>query len=131
MRDHHRRIVDWLAKQGATEIRLEPRKHTHIHFVWHGAAMRYVTSSTTSDTIRASHNAIGDLRHMLGLTEDVKRIGARRKPRERAAAVRTHAPSLSAGADWRQALPNLWPNRGQSFLRKLVAGFARYDAVVS
>lgn len=130
MREHHRRIIDWLTAEGATDILLDPRRrHTHIHFAWLGDAKRYVTSSMPCDSRTATLNALTDLRHMLGLTEPVKRAGMRRqvRRRERERPV-SAAPALTAGPDWRNALPDLWPRRGRPFLRRLITGFARFAA---
>ena len=105
MREHHRRIVDWLKAQGADSVHIDPG-HTHpkIVFEWNGKPLSYVTAGTPSDTYHASANAIRDLRHMLGLVEGKKTVGERRVRRNRAANQSAKLTSFTQGKDWTQKL---------------------------
>ncbi len=126
MIEHHRRIVDWLEQQGATEVRVELRKHAHIRYVWRGKAGSYVTSATPSDR-RASANAISNLRHILGLIETTRRVGQRRHASRPSAPrpCRAAAPVLTVGLDWRSALAGFRPAH-RPLWRRLALAFRRY-----
>lgn len=82
MRPHLRELTEWLAEQGATGIELEHGRHVRIWYEWKGRRRFYLTAATPSDR-RSTLRALADLRHILGLVEDTKRVGAKRKHRQR------------------------------------------------
>lgn len=102
---HIRALTDWLRGQGATEVEVEQgRKHVRIWFVWRGVRRFYISSATPSDGRRSHQNALGTLRHMLGLVGGEKRVGKRRQRRCRAPEPPVVLDRITAGKDWTQAL---------------------------
>lgn len=68
MTPHHRELADWLRHTYAVKsISLIPGgKHPRLEFYYNDQRREYVVPSSTSDTMRAGHNARADLRRMLG-----------------------------------------------------------------
>lgn len=64
--EHHRRLIEYLEKHGAKEVKLikKGRRHPFIEFTYHGVPSRYYTSLSPSDR-RATVKAISDLRRIL------------------------------------------------------------------
>jgi hypothetical protein len=65
MREHQRRITDWLRRQGARRIRITGGgKHLKLNFLLGGASYRTPIANTPSD-YRATRNALCDLRRRI------------------------------------------------------------------
>lgn len=72
-------LIAVLTKAGACDVQIvQGGKHPRVSYVWNGNSGFYVFSGTPSDSRRGTKNAVCELRKILGLTEPVKRIGARR-----------------------------------------------------
>lgn len=68
-----------LERLGAEAIRVvKGRVHPRIVFQWKGEQKFLVVSGTPSDNFRTSHNIKSDIRHLLGVVKDKKKIGNRR-----------------------------------------------------
>ena len=92
-------IVASLDSWGATEIRfVNGRVHPKVAFVWKGEQRHYVVPGTPSDTYHAAHNALSDLRHMLGLVKTEKRVGQRRARKAKAAVAPIRVPDCAVPA---------------------------------
>lgn len=74
MKDHLRKINDYLTSTGATEV-----KHVgsgkHIRFTWklNGCRFVFFASSTPSDH-RSTLNAISQMRRLIGLSKTTKTV---------------------------------------------------------
>lgn len=109
MRELHRDLIEFLHSVGATDVRLEPARrtgHPRIIFTWKGEERTFFTAATPSDAIRGSANARADIRKMLGLVDNEKRVGQRRprRHRRRDAAVRLPTMTAAPAEDWRMTL---------------------------
>ena len=110
IRKHHRGVVGWLREVGAEGVRVEhpSRGHPRVVYRWRGEERYYVVPSSPGDVMRGEANAIADLRRILGLGSNERRVGQRRtrkvpRPRSGSPAL-PPVPLSSAGEDWRDVL---------------------------
>lgn len=84
MRQHHKQVATWLKSKGATNIYLTPGgKHPKLCFTFQQRSYAHPISGTTSDTYRAAHNFISELRHVLGLVNQPQpELQSQLKPKE-------------------------------------------------
>lgn len=105
MNEHARIVCDFLRSVGAENVRLgRGGKHPRVLFEWKGEERFHTMPGTPGDTIRGPKNAIAELRHDLGLTEPVKRVGERRVRKDRASKPVAARPVLSSLHDGLAAL---------------------------
>ncbi len=103
--ENARDLSDYLTEWGAENVRvLQTKGHPRLVFSRHGTEWFYILPSTPGDTLRATKNAVSDLRHMLGLVRATKRVGERRTRKKRVAAVPTLPPQVTVLDDWHPAL---------------------------
>lgn len=102
MNDQQRRIIAFLEKSGASHIHVElGARHPRIVFNWQGKTLRYVVPGTPSDSLRAAHNAIADIKWLIGLQGGAKVIGQRRlRSQKHKTKPRVSAPKITPGKDW-------------------------------
>jgi len=99
-------MEDFLRSIGATNIRDKPGgKHLRLVFEYDGVE-RFHTI-TDSDAIFGPKKAVADLKRMLGLQANGKRIGERRCRRRRCPAAPAECPVITPLHDWRDDLPQL------------------------
>ncbi len=105
MREFHRQVMDWLRENGAQDIRLvQTNNHPRVVFDWQGRERFYVVPGTPGDSRCAVHNSLRDLRRMLGLTPTEKRVGERRRHKERNRVDLPELPAITPGKNWQAAL---------------------------
>lgn len=108
MQKHQRGIVEWLRETGAEGVHIaQSGKHPRVFFRWRGDERSYVLPSSPGDTLRGQVNAIADLRRILGLVSNKRRVGERRRRKVRVShrpAAALSPVSLVPAEDWREAL---------------------------
>src|SRR6266851_8853082 len=98
MTDHSKAMLSFLRSIGATNIHEEPGgKHLRLVFEYDGVE-RFHTI-TDSDAIFGPKKAVADLKRMLGLQANGKRIGERRCRRRRCRIAPAECPAITALPD--------------------------------
>ena len=101
MRENHRDVIAWLRLIGALDVHMRSAaKHPRICFEFDGRTWEYAISGSTGDSLGSVNAAKKDLRHMLGLVLLRKRVGCRRRRRERSAGPAPQLPAITPGKDW-------------------------------
>lgn len=107
LKPHAREVVDYLRSVGAEAVRVQHGgKHMRAVFTWRGRELFYPLPGQWGPY--SVVEAVSDLRRLLSLTPDQKRIGARRQRRAlvicRALAPTTPAIVIDFPPDWHQAV---------------------------
>jgi hypothetical protein len=83
MKAHQRHVADWLARIGATVIRIEPGgKHPRLCFRYSGQNYTTIISGSDAD-IFVPRQKIRDLKRLLGLTNTAQSERGERQKRRR------------------------------------------------